>query len=204
MFHRKHASSLEAASSFSPLMRTIVEPSAVHAPGGPETHARSPESQRSKHVFRLDNSDVASGGFKDSVTRVSLARAIADRCGGLSLLEAKLLVDDVLEEMLDALARGQTLKLCKFGTFVVRMKNERPGRNPRTGAPVPVRARKVVVFKASATMKAAVNAETSPDNRSGKSRETPGRVVDLKHAERFRRSLCGAQRHEFGRRQIAD
>lgn len=93
-----------------------------------------------------------------TLTRQDLAVAIFDKCEGLSRREAKRLVDSVINEMVDTLGRGETLKLHDFGSFVVREKSERAGRNPRTGDAVPILSRRVVVFKASPNMKAMVNA----------------------------------------------
>ena len=59
----------------------------------------------------------------------------------MSRREAKRLTDLVIEEMAATLASGETLKLHDFGSFIVRTKHERAGRNPRTGAPVPIEAR---------------------------------------------------------------
>ncbi|MDF2867922.1 MAG: ihfA, partial [Gammaproteobacteria bacterium] len=62
--------------------------------------------------------------------------------------EAKDLVDNFFEVIRDALACGESVKLSGFGNFIIRDKNERPGRNPRTGEIIPVSARRVVTFKA--------------------------------------------------------
>jgi integration host factor subunit alpha len=100
---------------------------------------------------------------RGALTRQDLAQAIHRRCEGLSRREAKRLVDSVINEMVETLCRGETLKLHDFGSFIVRRKSERAGRNPRTGDTVPIVSRRVVVFKASPNMKATVNAgpETS-------------------------------------------
>lgn len=98
----------------------------------------------------------------DTLTRLDIAEAIFDRCQGMSKREAKRLVDSVIDEMVGVLCRGETLKLHDFGSFVVRKKGERAGRNPRTGAKVPIEPRKVVVFKASPNMKARVNRSDQP------------------------------------------
>jgi integration host factor subunit alpha len=63
----------------------------------------------------------------------------------------------VLKEISDSVARGETVKLSSFGTFTVRQEGERIGRNPKTGAEVPITPRRVVVFKASAIMKQQIN-----------------------------------------------
>jgi len=96
---------------------------------------------------------------RNTLTRQDIALAIFDRCEGLSRREAKRLVDSVIDVMVGTLTSGETLKLHDFGSFIVRSKGERAGRNPRTGAKVPIEPRKVVVFKASPNMKASVNGE---------------------------------------------
>ncbi|HEY8127078.1 MAG TPA: integration host factor subunit alpha [Methylocystis sp.] len=97
---------------------------------------------------------------RGTLTREDIALAIHRRLEGMSRREAKRLTDLVIEEMAATLASGESLKLHDFGSFLVRRKRERAGRNPRTGAPVPIEARQVITFKASPNMKAAINGET--------------------------------------------
>lgn len=101
-----------------------------------------------------------------TLTRRDIAAALIHHCEGLSKREAKRLVDGVIEEMAATLSRGETLKLHEFGSFLVRSKGERHGRNPRTGAKVPIEPRKVVVFKASPNMKAAINGQATAKART--------------------------------------
>lgn len=108
-------------------------------------------------------------GPRGTLTRQDLALAIYERVPGLSRREAKRLADSVIDEMVETLVSGETLKLHDFGSFVVREKHERSGRNPRTGEPVPIEARRVVVFKASPNMKAAINGR-APAARDGDGR----------------------------------
>ena len=68
---------------------------------------------------------------------------------GLSRSESATLVELVLTEITDSMARGETVKLSSFGTFTVRKKAKRMGRNPKTGIAAPIPPRRVVVFKAS-------------------------------------------------------
>ncbi|WP_084678845.1 integration host factor subunit alpha [Methylocystis sp. ATCC 49242] len=96
---------------------------------------------------------------RGALTRQDIALAIHRRIEGVSRREAKRIVDCVIDEMVSTLVSGESLKLHDFGSFLVREKEERSGRNPRTGAPVPIEARRVVVFKASPNMKATVNGE---------------------------------------------
>jgi integration host factor subunit alpha len=102
--------------------------------------------------------DDSAAKTKGALTRQDIAEAICERCTGMSKREAKRLVDGVIEEMSATLLRGETVKLHDFGSFIVKRKNERAGRNPRTGAKVPIESRHVVVFKASPNMKDLLNA----------------------------------------------
>ena len=95
-------------------------------------------------------------GAGKTVTRVELYDAV-DRKVGLSRSESSGLVELVLGEISDSVAKGETVKLSSFGTFTVRQKGERIGRNPKTGAEVLISPRRVVVFKASAIMKQQIN-----------------------------------------------
>jgi integration host factor subunit alpha len=100
-----------------------------------------------------------------TLTRQDIALAIATKCENISKREAKRLVDSVVDEIVTTLTRGENLKLHDFGSFIVRGKGERAGRNPRTGAKVPIEPRRVVIFKASPSMKAAVNGDAAPSQR---------------------------------------
>ncbi len=96
-----------------------------------------------------------------TVTRVDLAEAVYRRVG-LSRKESAVLVEMVLSEITDRLALGETVKLSSFGSFVVRDKGERIGRNPKTGVEVPILQRRVLVFKPSNVLKALMNGEEPP------------------------------------------
>ena len=98
-------------------------------------------------------------GAARTLTRADLTDAVYRRVG-LSRSESAALVESVLDEICDALVRGETVKLSSFGSFVVRSKGERIGRNPKTGVEVPITPRRVMVFKPSNTLKAAINGET--------------------------------------------
>ena len=87
-----------------------------------------------------------------TITRADLAEAVYRRVG-LSRTESSQLVEMVLDEICDAIVSGQTVKLSSFATFQVRAKNERIGRNPKTGEEVPILPRKVMTFKASNVLK---------------------------------------------------
>ena len=91
-----------------------------------------------------------------TVTRADLSETVYRRVG-LSRSESAELVQAFLDEICDAAARGETVKLSSFGSFVVRSKSERVGRNPKTGVEVPILPRRVMVFKPSNVLKARVN-----------------------------------------------
>lgn len=91
-----------------------------------------------------------------TVTRADLADAVYENVG-LSRAESSQLVDDIFDIMSDAIVREGVLKLSSFGSFVVRRKNERIGRNPKTGVEVPITPRKVVTYKASHVLKGRMN-----------------------------------------------
>ena len=94
-----------------------------------------------------------------TVTRADLSEAVYQKVG-LSRTESAELVERVLGEICDSLAAGETVKLSSFGSFVVRSKGERVGRNPKTGVEVPIDPRRVMVFKPSNVLKAYINGET--------------------------------------------
>ena len=91
-----------------------------------------------------------------TVTRADLSEAVYQKVG-LSRTESSALVERVLSEICDSLARGETVKLSSFGSFVVREKGERIGRNPKTGVEVPIEPRRVMVFKPSNVLKSRIN-----------------------------------------------
>ena len=98
------------------------------------------------------------------ITRVDLYDAV-HRKVGLSRGDSADLMESVLKEISDCIVRGETVKLAGFGTFTVRKKSQRLGRNPRTGVDVIIEPRRVVVFKASPIVKAQMNAKR-PVSRS--------------------------------------
>ncbi|MEO0664358.1 MAG: integration host factor subunit alpha [Pseudomonadota bacterium] len=92
-----------------------------------------------------------------TLTRMDLSEAVF-REVGLSRNESAQLVEHVLEEMSDALVRGEQVKISSFGTFSVREKAARVGRNPKTGEEVPISPRRVLTFRPSHLMKERVAA----------------------------------------------
>jgi len=96
------------------------------------------------------------GEMNDAITRAKLSEAVYQEVG-LSRKESADLVEVVLKEIADALARSENVKISSFGSFFVRAKGKRIGRNPKTGEQVPIRPRKVLVFRASHVLKDRVN-----------------------------------------------
>ena len=92
----------------------------------------------------------------DTVTRAQLTEAVYQEVG-LSRNESAALVESVLAEVSDALVRGETVKLSSFGSFSVREKGQRMGRNPKTGDEVPILPRRVLVFRPSHVLKKSIN-----------------------------------------------
>jgi integration host factor subunit alpha len=91
-----------------------------------------------------------------TVTRAQLSEAVYQEVG-LSRNESADLVESVLREVSEALSRGETVKISSFGSFFVRSKGQRIGRNPKTGEEVPIRPRRVLVFRASHVLKDRIN-----------------------------------------------
>lgn len=91
-----------------------------------------------------------------TLTRADLADALVEQIG-LPRNESQELVERVLSEISDCLARGENVKLSSFGSFGIKQKGERIGRNPKTGEEVPITPRRVLVFRASSIMKTRVN-----------------------------------------------
>jgi integration host factor subunit alpha len=92
-----------------------------------------------------------------TLTRADLAEAVFEKVG-LPRNEAAELVELVLKQIVYSLERGESIKLSSFGSFGLRQKSERVGRNPKTGEVVPITPRRVIVFKASNIMKDRINA----------------------------------------------
>lgn len=105
-----------------------------------------------------------------TVTRADLAEAVYAQVG-LSRNESSDLVEQLLDEMMEALTSGDNVKISSFGSFSVREKGERIGRNPKTGVEVPISPRKVLVFRASHVLKDRINKATQEA-------ETPPEITD--------------------------
>ena len=99
-----------------------------------------------------------------TITRADLSESVFQGVG-LSRNESSDLVETILAEVVEALARGESVKISSFGSFTVRDKGQRVGRNPKTGQEVPILPRRVLVFRASNVLKSLING--APDESKG-------------------------------------
>ena len=97
-----------------------------------------------------------------TLTKANLSNLLFEQVG-LNKTESKEMVESFFEEIKIALEKGESVKLSGFGNFELRDKPERPGRNPKTGEEVPIKARRVVTFHFSQKLKSSVD-----DGNSGK------------------------------------
>ena len=93
---------------------------------------------------------------EDTLTRAQLTESVYEEVG-LSRNESAELVESVLKEMSKALIRGEPVKISSYGSFTIRSKSERVGRNPKTGEEVPISPRRVIIFKPSHVLKSRIN-----------------------------------------------
>lgn len=100
-----------------------------------------------------------------TTTRADLTDAV-HRQLGISRNESATFVERILDEVSQALERGETVKVSSFGTFSVRAKKLRMGRNPKTGEEVPITPRRVITFRASHVLKDQINASLTQKNAS--------------------------------------
>ena len=98
-----------------------------------------------------------------TVTRAHLSERIYAQVG-LSRNESSDLLEELLDQLSTALESGDTVKISGFGTFAIRQKGRRVGRNPKTGIEVPILPRRVLVFRPSQVLKAQVNGTQAGPN----------------------------------------
>ncbi|KFZ31988.1 integration host factor subunit alpha [Pseudidiomarina salinarum] len=91
-----------------------------------------------------------------ALTKAELAEHLFDKFG-INKSDAKELVENFFEEIRRSLEQGEAVKLSGFGNFELRTKNERPGRNPKTGEDIPISARRVVTFRPGQKLKQRVS-----------------------------------------------
>jgi integration host factor subunit alpha len=96
-----------------------------------------------------------------ALTKAEMAERLFDHVG-LNKREAKEFVDAFFEVVRESLERGEQVKLSGFGNFDLRQKNQRPGRNPKTGKEIPISARRVVTFRPGQKLKVRVEAFAGP------------------------------------------
>ena len=96
-----------------------------------------------------------------ALTKADMAQRLFEEVG-LNKREAKDFVDAFYDVMREALEQGDGVKLSGFGNFDLREKNERPGRNPKTGEEIPISARRVVTFHASQKLKNLIEQTAAP------------------------------------------
>ena len=113
----------------------------------------------------------------NTVTRAQLGEAVYQEVG-LSRNESGELVEAVLLEISDALIRGETVKISSFGSFSVRQKGQRVGRNPKTGEEVPILPRKVLVFRASHVLKSRVDSASPKAAEDDSGEGMPGTAAE--------------------------
>src|SRR5579862_6087664 len=124
-----------------------TEVSTSHTPGPVPTSLASRKAHDGTHT----------------ITRVNLAEAVYQQVG-LSRKESAALVEMVLDEITERLIAGESVRLSSFGSFNVRHKGRRVGRNPKTGVEVPIKERRVLVFKSSNLLKARINGQAFEGN----------------------------------------
>ena len=111
-------------------------------------------------ISEISGSGTSNGAVEvmggKTVTRADLCEAVY-KTVGLSRTESAQLVELVIEEICASVARGEAVKLSSFGSFIVRSKSQRVGRNPKTGEEVPISPRRVMVFKPSNVLKQRIN-----------------------------------------------
>ncbi len=91
------------------------------------------------------------------MTKADIVEGVYERLGGYSKKEAAAIVETILDVMKDALVSGDKVKISSFGSFTVRSKRNRMGRNPKTGKPLQITARKVLTFKPSQVLRSVLN-----------------------------------------------
>ena len=91
------------------------------------------------------------------MTKADIVETVYEKVGGFSKKEAADIVETVFDTIKGTLERGEKIKISGFGNFVVREKKQRIGRNPQTGEPIPISARRVLTFKPSQVLKNILN-----------------------------------------------
>ncbi len=127
---------------------------------GPASAATAPAAAAMHEPTRTDTVILPSLETP-TLTKAELADLLFERIG-LNKRESKDLVEAFFDLLHDALVSGREVKLSGFGNFTIRGKASRPGRNPRTGESIPIKARNVVTFHSSHKLKAIVQGDIPP------------------------------------------
>jgi integration host factor subunit alpha len=117
------------------------------------------------------------------MTKADIVQAVYTKLGGFSKKEAADLVDQVFDSMKETLGRGEKIKISGFGNFVLRDKRQRQGRNPQTGEPIVITARRVLNFKASQLLKQALNEGTTDSAWAGGPAGATGQAAEPRVAK---------------------
>ena len=91
------------------------------------------------------------------MTKADIVEGVYERLGGFSKKEAAAIVETILDVIKDSLVAGEKVKISSFGSFTVRAKRQRMGRNPKTGRPLQITARRVLTFKPSQVLRSILN-----------------------------------------------
>ena|SRR3990167_3539509 len=137
-------------------------PPLLRVPQRPRAHGCVADSPDRKHTMSIDDTAadrvILPSLETPTLTKAELAELLFERLG-LNKRESKDMVEAFFELVHDNLVNGDDVKLSGFGNFNIRRKAPRPGRNPRTGEAIPIKARNVVTFHASHKLKAIVQGD---------------------------------------------
>jgi len=117
---------------------------------------------------------TAPEGTNGSMTKRDLIDEVVKLYPRFSGRDAEVMVNAVFDSMTEALARGERIEIRGFGSFVVKHRQAREGRNPKTGALVPVAAKRVPFFKVGKELKLRVDGKQPPTEQSSSTPEAPG------------------------------
>lgn len=138
------------------------------------------------------------------MTKAEIIDAVYEKVGGFSKKEAAEIVEAVFDTMKEVLADGSKIKVSGFGNFIVRYKKQRIGRNPQTGDPIPISARRVLTFKPSQVLKGILNPHKEPRRAPDEAgtcesvppmRATPHEQEVVKYYDPSASKLSPASRH---------
>ena len=132
------------------------------------------------------------------MTKADIVQAVYTKLGGFSKKEAADLVDQVFDSMKETLGRGEKIKISGFGNFVLRDKRQRQGRNPQTGEPIVITARRVLNFKASQLLKQALNEGATDSRWAGAPAATNAQAAEPRRTKPLDHNPTGGDRGSRG------